>query len=282
MEALLPMNLSKPLLRTKWSQRGRRPAAMKAPWTWGGLGALLGTVLSVLLFAPAHWLEAAVSQASDGKVQLHDASGTVWSGSAQIVLTGGAGSVATASLPSRMSWELRPAWSGLSVQLQAACCLKQPWDVKLAPLWGGWRVSLSDSPSVWPAQLLTGLGTPFNTMEPQGHLALHTQGLNLTWAQGRLQMEGSALLDVQDLSSRLSTLSPMGSYRFDLMGGATPQLQLSTLSGALKLSGQGQWVGGRLRFAGEASSAPEHLAVLSNLLNIIGRRDGARSVIQLG
>ena len=44
----------------------------------------------------------------------------------------------------------------------------------------------------------------------------------------------------------------------------------------------GQWVGQRLRFAGEASATPEREGALSNLLNIIGRRNGARSLITLG
>ncbi|TXT41425.1 MAG: proteinral secretion pathway protein N [Comamonadaceae bacterium] len=173
-------------------------------------------------------------------------------------------------------------WSGLLLQLNTSCCLAQPWRVALMPRWGGFQVTLSDSPSTWPAQLLSGLGTPFNTMAPQGQLALSTQGLSLTWAAGRLQVAGQTQLQLQDLSSRLSTLSPMGSYRFTLTGGSAPELLLVTLKGPLQLSGRGQWVGGKLRFAGEASSTPEHLSALSNLLNIIGRRDGARSVINLG
>ena len=59
-------------------------------------------------------------------------------------------------------------------------------------------------------------------------------------------------------------------------------LTLSTLAGDLQLSGTGQWVGQRLRFTGEASAAPEREAALSNLLNIIGRRSGARSLITVG
>ena len=39
---------------------------------------------------------------------------------------------------------------------------------------------------------------------------------------------------------------------------------------------------GSVRFAGEASAAPEREAALSNLLNIIGRRNGARSIITVG
>ena len=46
--------------------------------------------------------------------------------------------------------------------------------------------------------------------------------------------------------------------------------------------GMPMWVGGRLRFSGEASASPEREAALANLLNIIGRRQGSRSVIQIG
>ena len=38
----------------------------------------------------------------------------------------------------------------------------------------------------------------------------------------------------------------------------------------------------RLRFEGVASAAPEREAALANLLNIIGRRSGARSIITIG
>jgi general secretion pathway protein N len=253
-----------------------------APWGWGVSGLLLGALLSVLLFAPAGWLAGAVRQASGGQVLLLDTRGTVWSGSAQLTLSGGAGSLAAASLPSRLSWQVQPGLTGVGVRLEASCCLAQPWQLWLAPIWNGATLRLSDSPSVWPAEILMGLGTPFNTIAPQGQLALTSRGLTLTWTGGRVQVAGQAQLHAQDISSRLSTLRPMGSYRFTLAGGATPELQLATLRGSLLLSGRGQWVGGKLRFVGEASSAPEHQAALSNLLNIIGRRDGARSVIKLG
>lgn len=266
---------------TSASFRAARSGA-PAPWGWGLSGVLLGALLSVLLFAPARWLAAAVRQASAGQVLLQDARGTVWSGSAQLTLTGGAGSVASASLPSRLGWRLQPGLTGLGLQVEASCCLVQPWRLWLAPSWNGATLRVADSPSVWSAELLTGLGTPFNTIAPQGQLALTTRGLTLTWTAGRLQVAGHAQLDAQNISSRLSTLRPMGSYRLTVTGGAAPELLLATLQGGLQLSGRGQWVGGRLRFVGEASSAPEHQAALSNLLNIIGRRSGARSVIKLG
>ena len=95
-------------------------------------------------------------------------------------------------------------------------------------------------------------------------------------------MTGRAELVAQRLSSRLSTLRPMGSYRITLQGGTSTTLRVETLEGSLQLSGSGQWVGARLRFQGEASAAPDREAALSNLLNIIGRRSGSRSLITIG
>lgn len=257
-------------------------SAAKTPWGWAAAGLLIGGLLAALVFAPARWLASAVNQGSGGLALLEDARGTVWHGSATLTLTGGAGSQDAATLPSRLGWQIQPAGMGLQLQVTAPCCLTAPWTWQVKPLWGGARLSASDTLSNWPAQMLAGLGTPFNTLDLQGKLALTPSGLQIGWAAGRLQMSGQLKLEVQDLSSRLSTLRPMGSYQMTLNGGATPTLQLATLSGPLQLSGSGQWVGGKLRFNGEATAAAEHQAALANLLNIIGRRNGARSIIKLG
>ena len=160
--------------------------------------------------------------------------------------------------------------------------MQQAWRLTVQPRWSGTQLALTDSLSQWPAQWLTGLGTPWNTVQPDGQLTLLTQGLTLQWAAGRLLLGGRVQLDATQMSSRLSTLKPMGSYRISLLGGATPSIALETLEGSLQLSGSGQWVGSKLRFDGFASAAPERLEALSNLLNIIGRRDGARAIIKVG
>src|SRR5688572_6603237 len=98
----------------------------EVPWLWGLGGALAGLVLALLLFAPATWLAAGLAQASDGQVQLADARGTIWNGSAQLVLTGGAGSKDAAPLPGRLDWQLRPRWNGLAAQVRAGCCMEKP------------------------------------------------------------------------------------------------------------------------------------------------------------
>lgn len=256
----------------------------RAPWAWALLGALLGALLTLALFAPAQWLADRIAQASAGQVQLAQARGTLWNGSAQLLLTGGAASQDRAALPGRIAWQLRPTWRGLRAQLQAACCTTSPLHLQaqVRLRWGGARITLADSQSQWPAAVLAGLGTPWNTLQPQGQLVLHTTGLQADWAAGRMVLTGQAQLDALAMSSRLSTVAPMGSYRLALQGGEVPTLTLQTLEGSLQLSGSGQWVGQRLRFSGEASAAPERQAALANLLNIIGRRSGARSLITLG
>ena len=263
----------------------RKPTAARKPragWGWALAGAIAGVLPASVVFAPAHWLAQGVAHASGGQVLLLQARGTVWSGSAQLVLTGGSASHDRAALPGRVDWQLRPRWDGLRAHIHAACCTPAPLQVQASVDWAGAHLTLIDGESQWPAAILAGLGTPWNTLQPQGQLMLQTQGLAAHWAEGRMVLAGQAQLDARAMSSRLSTLRPMGSYRLAVRGGEVPTLTLNTLEGPLQMSGTGQWVGQRLRFAGEASATPEREAALSNLLNIIGRRSGARSIITVG
>src|SRR6185503_2608737 len=64
-------------------QRARHASTRWALW-----GAVVGVFVGLVLFAPASWLAYALSRASDQRLLLADAQGTVWNGSAQVVLTG--------------------------------------------------------------------------------------------------------------------------------------------------------------------------------------------------
>jgi general secretion pathway protein N len=243
---------------------------------------LAGLVIALLVFAPARWLGQMVSAVTAERLQLSAPVGTLWSGSAQLTLTGGAGSNDAMRLPGRIQWQLQPGWDHLTLVVQASCCSSAPVPLRLSPVWGGLALSMGASQSVWPAKLLSGLGTPWNTLQFEGRLTLSSQALQVRWTPDHLLVDGSLSLQAHDISSRLSTLRPMGSYQLTLDGGATPRLRLATIDGSLRLTGEGQWIGSRLRFQGDASAAPEKQAELQNLLNIIGRRDGARSIFTLG
>ena len=257
----------------------------RAPWAWAWTGAAIGLVLATVLCAPARWLAAAVAQASSERVQLLEPEGTVWNGAARLVLGGGNGSTETSTLPGPVQWRLRPRWDGLALTVAAPCCLDTPWRWQASAGWAGLQLLADDLPadaSHWPAALLSGLGTPWNTVQLQGTLALYTQDLQITLGRDSWALQGSATVDGLGLRTVLSTLQPLGSYRLALQGGATPHLALSTLQGQLLLSGQGQLTQGRWHFTGEARSDEAAQGALGNLLNIIGRREGARSVITVG
>ena len=256
---------------------------------WAIFGVVVGVLVATIAFAPASWLVGVVASATRQRVLLADARGTVWSGSAVAVLTGGEGSRDASSLPGRLSWTTR--WHGLGVelQLQHACCLNGSVALLVSPGFGRTTYTLvppSGWVGQWPTALLGGLGTPWNTMQLGGTVRLVSPGLKIDSVQGRMVVDGKAELEVVGVSSRLSTLDRLGSYRMSLTGDpANPgisSLLLSTQDGALQLSGNGSLGPTGLRFRGEARASAAEEAALSNLLNIIGRRDGARSVISIG
>lgn len=263
--------------------------ARNAARRWGAWGAVIGALVGLVVFAPASWLAAAVSAGSDQRLLLADAQGSVWSGSAQLLLTGGPGSRDASALPGRVHWQLRPNWNRIDLRLRQACCLERDLVLQFKPGLGRFAVVVPGQTQAlgqWPAAWLAGLGTPFNTMQLGGALRLTTSGITFESAQGRWRLIGSLDLDLLGVSSRLSTLDTLGSYRLSVRGGQatgeTAAVTLDTMEGALRLNGSGQWAGSKMRFRGEASAAEGQEAALNNLLNIIGRRQGAVSVISIG
>ena len=256
---------------------------------WAIAGALLGALLGVVVFAPAAWLAQALASATGERVLLADARGTLWSGSAVLMLTGGPGSRDASALPGRLAWTLGWRGSAFDLLVTHACCLNGSVALQLRPGFG--RIEAMLLPTAgwvgqWPSAWLGGLGTPFNTLQLGGVARLLSPGMTVEAVQGRWRMGGQADLELIGVSSRLSTLPTLGSYRLRVSGDAanagTTQLNLTTQEGALQLSGAGTAGAGPIRFRGEARAQAADEAALSNLLNIIGRRDGARSVISIG
>jgi general secretion pathway protein N len=254
---------------------------------WAVLGAVLGVLLATILFAPAAWLGKALTMGSQGRVVLNEPMGTVWKGSGQLVLSGGAGSKDATTLPGRIHWRLKPTLSlMLRVLVDADCCTTQSVDILVSPSFSGVSAAVQPSQSTWPASLLMGLGAPFNTLKLEATLKLNTEMLAVEWLNQQLKIEGKAVLDVLDASTQLSTLRPVGSYRLSFLGNSgsatAPSVKLETINGSLLLTGNGQFTGNRWRFNGEASAAAGFEAALSNFLDILGRRVGPRSIITVG
>lgn len=270
------------MVNSRASHRAAATRASSGVWPWSVAGLLIGGLLALLAFAPARWLGLGLQALTQERVQLLETRGTVWDGSGVVVLRGGAGSREAARLPGRLDWRLSPGWLRWDLRLNASCCTPQGLMLQIHPGLQSWGVTVAEHQSRWPASVLAGLGTPWNTLQFHGELGLNLGGFSMQAALDRWTLDGQVQLDATEMGSRLSTLTPLGSYRILVQGGAQPVLKLSTLRGHLQLSGTGRWTAGKLRFEGEARAEPSFEAELANLLNIIGRRDGARSVITLG
>ena len=235
--------------------------------------AVVALIVTVLFIAPAQWAAAAVRSSTNGRIDLADASGTVWNGSAIVVLAAAPDAgAARSSLPERLSWQLNP-WPLLAGQLDLVLshpsALPQPLAVR-APLFGG-STTLGAATIRLPASLLVGLGAPWNTVRPGGILIL-------TWDRLRLdpgRMTGNFAAEWQYASSALTPVSPMGHYRLQT-NGVWPgtQLELLTISGPLEMKGNGTIPeGGRLRFQGRAQAIagtdPGVKAQLTGLISLL-------------
>lgn len=262
------------------------PALARPAWLW--TAAVAGLLVALVVFAPARWLSDRLGEATGGQLQLVNARGTVWQGSADLVLSAGADSRDRASLPEGLQWRLRPglagAWPALRLDLHLPCCAVRPLQLVTHPAGTGWQIAAGAWDVAWPAALMSGLGTPWNTLQLEGRLHLQSEAWQARWQGGAWALDGRAALQATDMASRLAPVRPLGSYRATLEAadGLPPRIGVKTETGALQIEGSGQWRGGRLRFAGEARAAPAHEADLANLLNLMGRRRGDRSLLQMG
>jgi general secretion pathway protein N len=282
-------------LRSAWRSHRSAPTsaadAARSSRRWATWGGLTGLLAGLVVFAPANWLASWVQTGTQGRVQLARAEGTVWSGSAQLVLTGGPGSRDARLLPGRMSWTLRPGLTQWALQLQHAPYLNGPVELRFGPGLGRLHAEVRHTGNwigQFPTAWLAGLGTPWNTVQPGGALRIDSRDLALEWAKGRLMLRGELSVELRDLSSRLVTLPRLGSYRISLRGdpdgSGTALVTLTTQDGSpLRLSANGSWSASGLRLRGEAAAASDNdMPALANLLNIIGRREGTRTLLTIG
>lgn len=291
-------------MTTRWLdstlEMARWENVRKAGRRWGWWGAALGGIVGFIAYAPASWLAQVIVDLTDRRLLLAESQGTIWHGSAVAVLTGGRGSRDARALPGRLRWSMGLQGLGIRLTVEQDCCMPVPVVLLLKPGLQGAAVDVrlrppGDGKSAaplqgageighWPAAWLGGLGTPWNTLQLGGVLRMSATDLSFEVVQGRMRMKGQAAFALDNVSSRVTTLDRLGSYRLDMNSDAQGQVQisLSTVDGALQLSGQGGIGASGLRFQGEARAGEAEQGALDNLLNIIGRRTGDRSVITIG
>lgn len=246
---------------------------LRAVWPWLASGAA-AVCATLLVLAPEDWVAPYAAQATQGRMRLVDAAGSLWQGSAVLALTPGADPAGAALLPGRIEWHTAfcPLLTG-RLQLRLHQTEAMPDDITLnAGLRGA---ELSAGSAHLPASLLTGLGAPFNTLDLQADV--HARWDDWRWfGQNGF---GHLSVTVDDAASRVSTIRPLGSYRVDIEAqGRQGTLALATLKGPLTLTGRGSLGGGGVSFAGQASATPETQDSLAGLLNLLGRPAGNGAV----
>ena len=245
----------------------------------------LTSVLVLILQWPASWAAASFNRLTHERVLLLEARGTIWNGSALLALGAGPGGGAATAWPQRLHWSL--GLSGLSqitLHLQPdAISSASPWSWALQWRPSGWQVQVSDVDWHLPTTWLSGLGSPWNTLQPEGRL--HLQSRSWAWRQEgqTVQTSGQFTLTLEQFATRLSSLKPLGDYQLAFIGAADTRIRLTTLAGALQMEGQGVWRQGHLQFVGEAwAREAQDESALSNLLGVIGPRNGARALLRVG
>lgn len=238
---------------------------------WSRAVAAVGAyAIALVVLAPATWVDAGVQRASDGRVRLAEARGTLWSGSGRIEIRDADGRSGVAG---NLAWRVVPG-SLLRGQLVCDVALEQaarrfPVTLSLS------RFELANADITLPAAAL-GLGVPeLAPLELTGEVQVKVSSLSIERGAAR----GSATLLWRAAGSALSPVSPLGDYELRLESeGPAVRATLQTLQGPIRLDGKGAWThGARPMFLAVASVPAQHQPQLAPLLRLIAVERGAGS-----
>jgi general secretion pathway protein N len=243
-----------------WIRRAR--AAL--PWLAVGV---LSSAAVLLARLPAAWIAPQFARMTQGHVNLVDPAGSLWNGSATLMLAAGQGAGGATLLPGRIEWQTAfwPLFTGrVRMQMRQTQAMPDPVIVEATP-----RSATVTAGSIdVPASLLTGLGAPFNTLDLDGKVRLAWS----PWRTFGTDAFGRVDVSLTGMSSRVSLVKPLGSYEVVVQAqGASSTIDLSTQKGPLLLDGHGTVSRASTSFQGTASAAPEQRENLAGLLNLLGR-----------
>lgn len=225
--------------------------------------------------APATLVDHGLQQASNGRLRLTQASGTIWSGAGLIEIrdAGGRNTIARNAawriLPESM-WRARLA---CEVQLEGAA---RPFFVTASAS----KIEIRGLELDLPAGALALAEPSLMPLHLSGEVLLQTSNLSI----GRHGMLGNLTVQWRSAGSAFSPVSPLGSYELKLEGkGKTVGALLATLQGPVQLDGSGTWATGRKPdFLATVRVAPENREQLNPLLRLISvQRDEGTFELQL-
>jgi general secretion pathway protein N len=202
-----------------------------------GLSAFAVAFVGALIFwAPATLIDARLARASEGRLRLAEAQGSLWSGAGWIEIREAEG---RAGIAKRVAWRVLPT-SLLRGRLVAEVELDQavePFPVTMSLS----SIEILQAGITLPAAAL-GLGMPkLAPFRLTGDVLVKIPRLSLE----RGRVDGNATLQWRAAGSALTPVSPLGDYEVQFKAaGRAMQAALSTLEGPLQLDGKGAWSNG--------------------------------------
>lgn len=243
---------------------------MRHPLTWL-LAGLLSVSITAIAGAPAVWLVPLIDRQTNGRFSLVDVQGSVWQGSALIGAAAARDESLLPLLPGRCSWRISPLVLVGVVDIRLENSSITPEPISVRGNW--WRWEISPGSLTLPADGLSALGAPFNTIQPAGQLHLTWPLIRVERKLGSFKSNAVLQVDLLHVVSALSPVKPLGAYRLrvDLQGTAA-KLDLKSLAGPLLLTGKGEITNGSLHFSGQASAQKNEQVHLVALMNLLGQR----------
>lgn len=226
---------------------------------------VLAYLVTLLVTAPASLLDRCLQYASQGRLFLANANGTVWNGTATPALRPQKDHFIVLQ-PLRWEIDALPLFAGkIKTRLQWSDLPPAPATDTTISLD---RVELHNALLPLPARVLNEISPMLKPAQFRGQLQVQAGHLVFT-KQG---IDGTATVEWRQAGSALSGINPLGDYHLALSGaGGQINIGLTTTSGILLLNGQGVWSAAHgLEFHGKAQASSGNYDNLTELLHHLG------------
>lgn len=190
--------------------------------------------LFLFITLPAYWADWLVSRAGFGQMRILSTEGTLWNGKGTLVIH----NISREQFQTRITWELHTLrlFTG---KLQARLSSQSDSLTTNATIRAGYHhLSVHDVDTTLPLNMLSAFMPAMDLVAPSGSLKITTNEATLT-PNG---LDGDIQVTWLNAGTRMGGLSEAGDYRLVINGhGATSSLHIETLSGDIKVTGQGEW-----------------------------------------
>lgn len=223
---------------------------------------------------PARYVAAKVQSGSQGRIQLSDATGTLWRGKAKAVVSIPGGALAL----DRLDWRFLPgriAAGRIAFDVKAGLPGFEA-SGEIAKSFSAWEVRDFDAHG--NVALVTTILPWIAAWRPAGTAMVTSQ--SFSW-DGR-DARGDMRIEWRGAGLSLADVRPLGTYRAEVRAeGGPAKVKLTTVEGQLRLAGQGTLAPpSRFVFSGEARAEGADAKSLESLLDLMGprRADGSRAL----